>query len=84
MGWESCPRDSPGYRFTAAVWNSCARSWSGLLFDRSHPLCSRLNAEYGGTFLLNRAVNEIVVDSGRVKAVRSDGKAREPKDRWRE
>ncbi|CAG06863.1 unnamed protein product, partial [Tetraodon nigroviridis] len=35
---------------------------------------TRLNAEYGGTFLLNRAVNEIVMDNGRVKAVRSDGK----------
>lgn len=45
----------------------------------SAPVCSRLNAEYGGTFLLNRAVNEIVMDSGRVKAVRSDGKAREHK-----
>uniref|UniRef100_H2TXL0 Rab GDP dissociation inhibitor n=1 Tax=Takifugu rubripes TaxID=31033 RepID=H2TXL0_TAKRU len=35
---------------------------------------ARLNAEYGGTFLLNRAVNEVVMDNGRVKAVRSDGK----------
>lgn len=83
MGWESCPRDSPGYRFTAAIWNSSARSSSCLLLDGSRPLCSRLNAEYGGTFLLNRAVNEIVLDNGRVKAVRSDGKAREHKDRWR-
>lgn len=40
-------------------------------------MCSRLNAEYGGTFLMNRAVNEIVMDNGKVKAVRSDGKARE-------
>ncbi|XP_068598321.1 rab GDP dissociation inhibitor beta [Brachionichthys hirsutus] len=35
---------------------------------------ARLSAEYGGTFLLNRAVDEIVMDDGRVKAVRSDGK----------
>lgn len=35
---------------------------------------ARLSAEYGGTFLLNRAVDEIVMDSGKVKAVRSDGK----------
>lgn len=37
---------------------------------------SRLNAEYGGTFLLNRAVDEIVMENGKVKAVKSDGKAR--------
>ncbi|TWW62085.1 Rab GDP dissociation inhibitor beta [Takifugu flavidus] len=30
---------------------------------------ARLNAEYGGTFLLNRAVNEVVMDNGRVKAL---------------
>lgn len=59
------------------------RSSSCLLLDGSQRLCSRLNAEYGGTFLLNRAVNEIVMDNGRVKAVRSDGKAREHKDEWR-
>ncbi|XP_076614293.1 rab GDP dissociation inhibitor beta [Chaetodon auriga] len=35
---------------------------------------ARLSAEYGGTFLLNRAVDEIVMDSGKVKAVKSDGK----------
>lgn len=35
---------------------------------------ARLNAEYGGTFLLNRAVDEIVMDSGKVKAVKSEGK----------
>ncbi|XP_068172382.1 rab GDP dissociation inhibitor beta [Antennarius striatus] len=35
---------------------------------------ARLSAEYGGTFLLNRAVDEIVMDNGRVNAVRSDGK----------
>lgn len=34
----------------------------------------RLSAEYGGTFLLNRAVDEIVMDNGMVKAVKSDGK----------
>uniref|UniRef100_A0A669B8E7 Rab GDP dissociation inhibitor n=1 Tax=Oreochromis niloticus TaxID=8128 RepID=A0A669B8E7_ORENI len=35
---------------------------------------ARLNAEHGGTFLLNRAVDEIVMDSGKVKAVKSEGK----------
>ncbi|XP_030584521.1 rab GDP dissociation inhibitor alpha isoform X4 [Archocentrus centrarchus] len=35
---------------------------------------ARLNAEYGGTFLLNRAVDEIVMDNGKVKAVKSEGK----------
>nr|XP_046239699.1 rab GDP dissociation inhibitor beta [Scatophagus argus] len=35
---------------------------------------ARLSAEYGGTFLLNRAVDEIVMDSGKVKAVKSEGK----------
>lgn len=39
-------------------------------------VCFRLSAEYGGTFLLNRTVNEIVMDNGKVKAVKSDGKAR--------
>ncbi|KAM3622335.1 uncharacterized protein V6R79_023359 [Siganus canaliculatus] len=36
---------------------------------------ARLSAEYGGTFLLNRAVDEIVMDNGKVKAVKSEGKA---------
>ncbi|KAF7665850.1 hypothetical protein LDENG_00129320 [Lucifuga dentata] len=35
---------------------------------------ARLSAEYGGTFLLNRAVDEIVMDKGKVKAVKSEGK----------
>ncbi|XP_034725158.1 rab GDP dissociation inhibitor alpha isoform X1 [Etheostoma cragini] len=35
---------------------------------------ARLNAEYGGTFLLNRAVDELVMDNGKVKAVKSEGK----------
>ncbi|KAM9859732.1 rab GDP dissociation inhibitor beta [Aulostomus maculatus] len=35
---------------------------------------ARLNAEYGGTFLLNKAVDEILLDNGRVTAVKSDGK----------
>uniref|UniRef100_UPI0037E8DEF8 rab GDP dissociation inhibitor beta n=1 Tax=Semicossyphus pulcher TaxID=241346 RepID=UPI0037E8DEF8 len=35
---------------------------------------ARLSAEYGGTFLMNRAVDEIVMDDGKVKAVKSEGK----------
>ncbi|XP_042360854.1 rab GDP dissociation inhibitor beta isoform X2 [Plectropomus leopardus] len=35
---------------------------------------ARLSAEYGGTFLLNRAVDELVMDNGKVKAVKSEGK----------
>uniref|UniRef100_A0A8C2ZBL9 Rab GDP dissociation inhibitor n=1 Tax=Cyclopterus lumpus TaxID=8103 RepID=A0A8C2ZBL9_CYCLU len=35
---------------------------------------ARLSAEYGGTFLLNRTVDEIVMDNGKVKAVKSEGK----------
>ncbi|XP_071350523.1 rab GDP dissociation inhibitor beta [Trachinotus anak] len=35
---------------------------------------ARLSAEYGGTFLLNKAVDEIVMDNGKVKAVKSEGK----------
>uniref|UniRef100_A0A8D2ZCT2 Rab GDP dissociation inhibitor n=1 Tax=Scophthalmus maximus TaxID=52904 RepID=A0A8D2ZCT2_SCOMX len=35
---------------------------------------TRLSAEYGGTFLSNRAVDEIVMDNGKVKAVKSEGK----------
>ncbi|CAJ1052086.1 rab GDP dissociation inhibitor beta [Xyrichtys novacula] len=35
---------------------------------------ARLSAEYGGTFLMNRAVDEIVMDGGKVKAVKSQGK----------
>lgn len=40
----------------------------------------RLSAEYGGTFLLNRAVEEIVMDNGKVQAVRSEGKVKQMKD----
>lgn len=39
-------------------------------------VCFRLSAEYGGTFLLNKAVDEIVMDNGKVKAVKSEGKVR--------
>ncbi|XP_070700758.1 rab GDP dissociation inhibitor beta [Pempheris klunzingeri] len=35
---------------------------------------ARLSAEYGGTFLLNRPVAEIVMENGKVKAVKSEGK----------
>lgn len=46
----------------------------GLLNVTSYFCEFRLSAEYGGTFLLNRVVDEIVMDNGKVKAVRSDGK----------
>lgn len=36
----------------------------------------RLSAEYGGTFLMNRAVDDIVMENGKVKAVKSEGKVR--------
>ncbi|KAJ4919601.1 hypothetical protein JOQ06_027683 [Pogonophryne albipinna] len=35
---------------------------------------SRLSAEYGGAFLLSTAVDEIVMDDGKVKAVKCEGK----------
>ncbi|XP_074530324.1 rab GDP dissociation inhibitor alpha [Halichoeres trimaculatus] len=35
---------------------------------------ARLSAEYGGTFLMNRHVDEIVLDGGKVEAVKSEGK----------
>ncbi|XP_062271409.1 rab GDP dissociation inhibitor beta [Scomber scombrus] len=35
---------------------------------------ARLSAEYGGTFLLNRTVDEIVMENGKVTAVKSEGK----------
>ncbi|XP_059185521.1 rab GDP dissociation inhibitor beta [Centropristis striata] len=35
---------------------------------------ARLSAEYGGTFLFNRAVDELVMENGKVKAVKSEGK----------
>lgn len=35
---------------------------------------ARLNAENGGTFLLNRPIEEIVMEDGKVKAVKSQGK----------
>ncbi|CAL1609300.1 unnamed protein product [Knipowitschia caucasica] len=35
---------------------------------------ARLNAEYGGTLLLNRPVDEIVMENGKVKGVKSEGK----------
>uniref|UniRef100_A0A665TNP9 Rab GDP dissociation inhibitor n=1 Tax=Echeneis naucrates TaxID=173247 RepID=A0A665TNP9_ECHNA len=35
---------------------------------------ARLSAEYGGTFLLNKAVDEIVMENGKVTAVKSEGK----------
>ena len=38
-------------------------------------VCFRLSAEYGGTFLLNRTVDELVMENGKVKAVKSEGKA---------
>ncbi|XP_077430333.1 rab GDP dissociation inhibitor beta [Vanacampus margaritifer] len=35
---------------------------------------ARLSAEYGGTFLPHRTVDEIVLDNGKVTAVKSEGK----------
>ncbi|KAM3877789.1 rab GDP dissociation inhibitor beta [Diretmus argenteus] len=34
---------------------------------------ARLSAEYGGTYMLNRAVEEIVIANGKVEAVKSEG-----------
>lgn len=41
----------------------------------SRPVCFRLSAEYGGTLRLNRTVDELVMDDGKIKAVKSEGKA---------
>lgn len=54
---------------SVAVCVSCYLSCPGTV-------CFRLSAEYGGTFLLNKAVDEIVMDNGKVKGVKSDGKVR--------
>uniref|UniRef100_A0A8C7WLS8 Rab GDP dissociation inhibitor n=1 Tax=Oryzias sinensis TaxID=183150 RepID=A0A8C7WLS8_9TELE len=35
---------------------------------------ARLSAEYGGAFLMNRTIDEIVMENGKVKAVKSEGK----------
>uniref|UniRef100_G3N8B7 Rab GDP dissociation inhibitor n=1 Tax=Gasterosteus aculeatus aculeatus TaxID=481459 RepID=G3N8B7_GASAC len=35
---------------------------------------ARLSAEYGGTLRLNRTVDELVMDDGKIKAVKSEGK----------
>lgn len=51
----------------------CGSCWVHIIGPA--PMCFRLSAEYGGTFLLNRAVDEIVMDNGKVKAVKSEGKA---------
>lgn len=45
-------------------------------------VCVRLSAEYGGTFLLNRAVDEIVMENGKVAAVKSEGKVTEVVRHW--
>lgn len=56
---------------------------SVCLVDTTHPasVCFRLSAEYGGTFLLNRAVDEIVMENGKVNAVKSEGKVREDEEK---
>lgn len=34
---------------------------------------SRLSAIYGGTYMLNKPIEEIIVEDGRVVGVKSDG-----------
>lgn len=58
---------------TVREYSHCGSCWFHGIQPAS--VCFRLSAEYGGTFLLNRAVDEIVMDNGKVKAVKSEGKA---------
>lgn len=60
--------------FRDSHWLPKMRSVCFLYVTYPASVCFRLSAEYGGTFLLNRAVDEIVMDNGKVKAVKSEGK----------
>ena len=39
-------------------------------------VCCRLSAEHGGTYMVNRVVDEIVMEDGRVAGVKSQGDVR--------
>ena len=42
-------------------------------FVHGTPVCCRLSAEHGGTYMVNRLVDEIVIEDGKVAGVKSQG-----------
>lgn len=49
------------------------------------PVCCRLSAEYGGTYMVNKDVEEIVMENGKVTAVKCDGEVSVTERRnWKE
>lgn len=74
MVWESCRRDLPGL-YLQLLFNSKYRSTkirstiSQLVFTCHF----RLSAIYGGTYMLNKPVDEIVMEGGHVVGVKSEG-----------
>lgn len=82
--WESCRRASPGRSITfpaakpviAFVTVTVARQvGNGGLFILfvSCVTPTRLSAIYGGTYMLNKPIEEIVVENGKVVGVKSEG-----------
>lgn len=43
---------------------------------RLNTLCCRLSAIYGGTYMLNKPIEEIIMEDGKVVGVKSDGEVR--------
>lgn len=77
MAWESCPKASPGefsphtssdrYIQFHIILSLCVAMFQ-IVFVRC-----RLSAIYGGTYMLNKPIEEIVIENGKVVGVKSEG-----------
>lgn len=83
--WGSCHRDLPGMFISYMPLASLALDRSRVIIVQKEyfhlmilkscliHLSSRLSAIYGGTYMLNKPVDEIVMEDGHVVGVKSEG-----------
>lgn len=68
------------YYYNTTVHTVCLSSCLSTMYvcstDVKTLCCCRLSAEHGGTYIVNRVVDEIVMENGKVTAVKSQGDVR--------
>lgn len=83
MGLGSCRRDLPGLSPQLASSILLPDLYSHCTIHQFLLKCDcRLSAIYGGTYMLNKPVDEIVMEGGHVVGVKSEGEVRMMVQNW--
>lgn len=82
MVWENCLRALPGqhlfyhhkhWDFSLVLSETVTQIFFTLLYMFNMFAFNRLSAIYGGTYMLNKPIEEIIVENGKIVGVKSEG-----------